>query len=104
MGLFDNVYVDQPGFDPDEVFQTKDFDPYMHRYDITKDGRLIFTSWFEDDDGKGIPPEEMDFHGVLHFYTLRRNGEWVECEAKFTDGKLVNIKSHTVPKNAEVKA
>ena len=96
MGLFDYVHVDRPGFDPSEAFQTKDFDaPYMDRYDIAKDGRLIFTEWPKG--GNAPPPKDMEFHGMLYFYTLRSNDDWVTCEAKFTDGNLVEIKQEIHP-------
>jgi hypothetical protein len=93
MGMFDYVYVDQPGFDPDRSFQTKDFDmPYMNRYDITKAGRLVFTDWPKDDDIPGKAPVDTNFHGILNFYDYRGDKEgWTEYNAKFTDGVLVNI-------------
>ena len=98
MGLFDYIHVNQPGFDPDEAFQTKDFDPYMHRYDITNDGRLTLTQWIF---GSGLgQPEEVDFHGIVHFHTLRDNDDWVECEAKFTDGRLMSIQKKVFPLEA----
>lgn len=84
MGLFDYVSVHQPGFDPKEEFQTKDFDdPYMHEYVIASDGRLK------------LEEEDLNFHGILNFYTSRGE-DWVDCHAKFTDGELVSIHVKTI--------
>ena len=84
MGLYDHVFceVDLPdGKSHQGAFQTKDFeDPYLENYTITKDGRLVKDK------------RDLNFHGFLNFYTYDdKTDEWREFNAKFTDGKLVEI-------------
>ena len=88
MGMFDYVRCDAPLPDgkptPASIFQTKDFDdPNMDIFVITDDGRLIC-------DTPRQATEALEFHGVLNFYG-GLPGEWREFNAKFTDGKLVEI-------------
>ena len=97
MGLYDNVRVDaplpgSPSLSDDEaVFQTKDFeDPCLNNYRITKDGRLMLEPWNCQDK---TPPADQHYHGNLNFYTLTDNNKYgLEYEARFTDGKLQEIK------------
>jgi hypothetical protein len=105
MGMYDDIRfeVDIPG-DPKPKhpqFQTKDFDCEMDSYVVKKDGALHLTSWDPDvKEFKEIGPR--DYHGMLRFYTLediegtgvvgRRSHTWFEYQAKFTDGKLQDIK------------
>ena len=94
MGLFDDVRCEMPlpdGYDPDRkrTFQTKDLGCDMGDYRITGDGRLIRES-------EGYFPNEKlgetDFHGWLNFYDwVSETSEWHEYNAKFTDGKCVEI-------------
>jgi hypothetical protein len=119
MGMFDYVKCERvlpDGFDGRGVeFQTKDFDCSMHTIEITADGQLIEHGWVwdgmvpreertfpdEPEDSplslvgsmkhRDLPPERLDFHGVMQFYTTAGN-VWREYSAKFTDGKLVEIK------------
>lgn len=107
MGMFD--YVKYKG----ETYQTKDFDCVMETFTITDDGRLVHdeTHWepvekkdrpYPNDDGlmgmcgsfKTVIDRanvDLNFHGVLNFYRLPDSGGWEECNAKFTDGKLVDV-------------
>jgi len=89
MGMFDEIRCeatlpDRP--EPDEAwFQTKSFpDPFMCRYTITRDGRLI------DAGGNDLEPE-----GYLVFYTSDDNSsgdrQWREYRARFVSGKLAGI-------------
>lgn len=104
MGMFDNIKCsyplpgDPPEFvrEPGHVFQTKSLDDTLSLYEITTDGQLV--------DSKGSPVEP-GFTGVINFYdgnsvggshgfSFTPNGEdaeWVEYEAKFASGKLVDI-------------
>lgn len=117
MGLFDYVRCDYPLPDgkptPRELFQTKDFpEPYMERYTITGEGRLIahrvryeevplserpypnetgFLKWAGSIKAVPIGDEDLKFHGFLYFYGFEDGGDFREFNAKFTDGKLVEI-------------
>lgn len=81
MGMFDDVKCEVPlpdGYNG-EWFQTKDFECSMlDKYVIRADGRLLRYD------------EDTNFHGILNFYDLK-NGVWHEYNAKFTDGKLIEI-------------
>lgn len=115
MGMFDYLRCEYPlpdGYTAPE-FQTKDFDCEMVTHVITADGRLMM------DRGEYVatPKEELpypdakpgtwqsicgimrrvpnmvqsDFHGWLNFYDYNEKDEWHEYNAKFTDGRLVEI-------------
>jgi len=116
MGMFDNVIPECPL--PDEAaklvreWQTKDFEwPGMDKYRITPEGRLMEEVYHVEDrseralTGQGDEFagcmsrvhegwKDMNYHGVLNFYGSTSHdwhGEWVEYDAKFTDGQLVSI-------------
>lgn len=116
MGMFDLVRCKYKLPDPevqDAEFQTKDIDccsgGTMSDYEITEDGRLIHKkyeyrererkkdgSWWDNfpcieriDDSLELI--DQNFHGYFVFYT-RANDKWYEYQAKFTDGKIVEIK------------
>jgi len=84
MGMFDDIVCKRPlpgpKQPPDESFQTKDFDCRMDHYTITAEGTLV---------KEGV---EIPFHGLLNFYTYTQDDWWFEYDAKFTDGKLVEIR------------
>jgi hypothetical protein len=87
MGVFDEVTCEYalPEWPQGEQprFQTKDLECLMQRYRITRDGRLLSV------DGR-----DEEYHGYVGFYTsLERAGghEWFAYQAKFTDGRLVDI-------------
>lgn len=107
MGMFDHIRCEYPlpGLDdPTSIdFQTKDTDEqYLHQYTITKDGRLIkdIVHYEDHSDPKAegllalggcMTPvkdgeEDTNYHGWLNFY-----GGDFEYNAKFTDGKIVEI-------------
>jgi hypothetical protein len=69
-------------------FQTKDFGRLMDHYMITRNGRL--------------PKEdsEVQFHGMLRFYTYTDDDMWFEYEAKFADGRLVEMQPVSIYKNS----
>jgi hypothetical protein len=122
MGMFDYLFIDTnmlPISDEEKIiigdepgWQTKDFDNVMTEIYITNDGELKINQWeYEDvpkeerphpnDDGiKGLfgsvrrsneSLETIPHHGYVRFYSSI-NREWYEFNAKFTDGKLVEIK------------
>ena len=122
MGMFDYLFIDKnmlPISDEEKIiigdepgWQTKDFDNVMTEIYITNDGELKINQWeyedvpkedrpFPDDDGiKGLfgsvrrsneNLETIPHHGYVNFYSSI-NREWYEFNAKFTDGKLVEIK------------
>ena len=107
MGMFDYLRCERvmpDGFDGrGQEFQTKDFDCDMVEYRITDDGRLHQPLVDGEpstrfDGGKANGWREMDFHGWLNFYTYlgvesgKPNGEWHGYLAKFTDGRMVELK------------
>ena len=122
MGMFDYVKCEAPlpdGWQPNGLLQTKDFDCEMVTHVITAEGRLMLE---QIDETQLVPkaerpyPNEPDdsllgmcgmmrtirsvhdsnFHGVMRFYGSEGpgfDGAWHEYQAKFTDGRLVNIEA-----------
>jgi len=112
MGLYDNVTVECELPGPpvtNRGFQTKDFECYSNTVTITKEGRLLYTTWHYVDAperakepgadlfalfglppvrGEPDPPRDMNFHGIFTFGNAER-----AFRAKFTDGRLVEIVS-----------
>lgn len=118
MGMYDDVVCEYILPDTKEInFQTKDFECFLDKYTITKEGRLLLeTSDFEE-----VPEEERpfynkegwetnpvsrifgslkkvnieqkdtDFHGIFNMYTMDKNDGWLEYKVKFTEGQLVSI-------------
>ena len=120
MGMFDRIKSELPFPDADaeavrntEDWQTKDLDCVMDEYTITASGRLMHDEWhYEEvpkaqrphpnDDGlMGLagslrrevdrPKVDLNFHGVLNFYAMTKDKRWIEYDAKFTDGTLVEF-------------
>jgi len=91
--MFDDITCEHPlpadPKPPGTSFQTKDFDCFMDRYTITADGYLLRN-------GESVP-----FHGMINFYTYTRDDMWFEYEAKFTDGRLVEIKALNIYHQAD---
>lgn len=92
MGMYDNLMINVdklPLSDvdkkrlADEQFQTKSFDCTLTEIYITDEGELKINRM--DEQLVTIP-----YHGWINFYT-DCEGEWFEFNAKFTDGKLVEI-------------
>lgn len=112
MGMFDDITLGDDVLLPDgyqgRSFQSKDLDCELDRYrieggvlakfccDLEKDGdprphhiwpdqlhqyhRRINERW-----------EPVAFHGWLNFYDFDQDDNWHEYNAKFTDGRLVEI-------------
>jgi len=122
MGMFDYLIIDTsmlPISDEEKIilgdkpgWQTKDFDNVMTEIYITNDGELKINQWEYEvvpkeerphPDGDGIAGlagslrrsneelETIPYHGYVNFYNSI-NREWYEFRAKFTDGKLIEIK------------
>lgn len=102
MGMFDTLLVEVPlpdGYAAAD-FQTKCFECDLDTYVIDAAGELWKRNepWWEDEEAK---PERVAFHGVLNFYDYDDKGlaplaehddaRWHEYDAKFTDGRLVEI-------------
>jgi len=91
MGMYDDITCEHVlPFEPkprSNSFQTKDFDRLMDHYTITKDGRLLKRE------------VEVPFHGMLNFYTYTHDNMWFEYEAKFTDGRLIEIRPMCIYRN-----
>ena len=110
MGMYDRVHVyksiELPEFDGDHseiTWQTKDFGRTLTDFEIRADGRLYMadptyeTSETDEDEFRPFNTEKVDekwfdieYHGIFRFYKSF-DDEWVEFEAKFTDGELVQI-------------
>lgn len=116
MGLFDYLRSEYPlpeGIPQTTVFQTKDAQeqPYMERFRITKEGRLIHERVAYEEvpqnerpypNGKGlfkmmgamrsVPLGDVDtnFHGALTFYADA--GDWFVLVALFKDGNLIDLR------------
>jgi hypothetical protein len=108
MGMFDTIIINTDLLPISEEekellsktnFQTKSLDNALFTYRITNDG---FLEYLVSSRNFGIKesfsPETdhwkriNDIHGYVSFYTSsRKNNEWFEFVAKFTDGKLVEI-------------
>lgn len=122
MGMFDYLFIDTnmlPISDEEKIiigdeseWQTKDFDNVMTEIYITNDGELKINQWEYEvvpkeerphPDGDSIAGlagslrrsneelETIPYHGYVNFYNSI-NREWYEFRAKFTDGKLIEIK------------
>jgi len=59
----------------------------MDRYRITADGCLLKER------------SEVKFHGMLNFYTYTNDDMWFEYEAKFADGRLIEIQPKSIYRN-----
>lgn len=98
MGMFDDVIVecDLPGPPvADRRFQSKDFGCHLDLLTITREGRLLITTWrlvdapkreFIKLTGEQDPPRDLNYHGMFNFYKGADR-----FNAKFTDGQLVSI-------------
>jgi len=120
MGLYDLVDVapeiSLPDYPPTakRQFQTKTFPyPILTVYKITKEGQLLEEQWkyeevpeeqrpcypFKDDSEHIIGMyrkkiegwKDTNYHGWINFYEVL-DREWFEYDAKFTDGKLEEIR------------
>jgi hypothetical protein len=115
MGMFDYVHVnleklpltdeEKKSLGANPSFQTKHFDCILTNIRITDDGELEidrFDYGFDKDsfNAFGIKgclthenerTEKIPYHGYFNFYTHNKKKEWIEFNAKFTDGKLVEI-------------
>lgn len=122
MGMFDYLFIDTNMLPVSEEekriignkpgWQTKDFDCSLTEIYITGDGFLKINRWkyievpkeerpYPNDDGiKGLMGsirrseeklETVEHHGYVNFYS-NVGDDWYEFNAKFTDGKLVEIK------------
>jgi len=119
MGMFDYVICEHrlPHREHESIasWQTKSFENSLDVYVIGKEGRIFreSTIYHPVESWNGFPTsqpadtvrEDVNYHGVVRFYSLfpenydwavdfnpDKKQEWVEYEAKFTDGALVDIK------------
>lgn len=115
MGLFDDIEVLWPLPDgyKHTMFQTKDLECCMGRYRINADGTLDKAEWEPVPEPERPYPDmpfigsvrrsgvwtKISFHGILNFYNYDKDEtpDWHEYEAKFTDGKVVEIVAVIVP-------
>ena len=105
--MFDELICEMPlpdGITRTKDFQTKSLDNVLDRYTVTEKGELWRESyqwgWAES---RKLKPERILHHGWLNFYAFvgepydpeKPKAElrvWLEYDAKFTDGKCVEIK------------
>lgn len=122
MGMFDYVIVECPieGIaDPASIeWQTKQFDcPFMDRYKITADGRLLEeVVRIEDRSDKTAEPgslasvvgmltrvhdswRDVEYHGDLHFCGFV-DRDFVDVTARFTEGQLTRMDISREPTGA----
>ena len=115
MGMFDDLTCEYPLPLPETQklsFQTKNLDCDMDQYVITAGGRLMKKVFDYEEvpaserDAAGFPvwrikegserQEDTAYHGFLNFYDYEPKDcpdlKWIEYRAKFTDGKLVDVK------------
>ena len=118
MGVYDRIEFDEdldtelPGFegDPSEiVWQTKSLqEPLLETYRVSEDGRLLKEEVeYEEVEGEereapgdlpNLPKRgkvhldwsDVEYHGIFEFHRIV-DDEYRSFEAKFTDGKLVEI-------------
>ena len=81
MGIFDTIKCEYPLPDgcTETKFQTKDLDPCLETYVLTKDGRLTLRG------------KDQEFHGDMTFYTVTKEDAWFEYKVRFTEGQLVRF-------------
>jgi hypothetical protein len=115
MGMFDYIRCDYPlpdGWQPPGLLQTKDFDCDMVCHVITADGDLVLETIeysYEVPQSERPYPDatglmkwagsicsvkscrKVQFNGWLNFYGHDAGRIWREYNAKFTDGKIVEI-------------
>lgn len=105
--MYDDVICEQPlpdGYRSGKGFQTKDFDCILATLIITADGRLLQRLSWDDEE----PQRDLNFHGTMHFYGYDKEKAgppasphnpdlWHQYEARFTDGKLVEITVYKPP-------
>lgn len=105
MGMFDYIRIEShllPISEAEQVdieledaaFQTKDLECHLNMYQITPDGSLILVNEMYDDFQYRESHKEVKYHGYLNFYS-DVFGTWYEFQAKFTDGKMVEVKRLT---------
>ena len=122
MGMFDTIichyHLPEKEHDSIRSWQTKDLECVLGTYYITAEGRLLsdeslYEEPLEIENWNGFPvvntvgpgSRDTNYHGLLRFYSLfpenhdwsddydpNLKQEWIEYEAKFTDGTLVDIK------------
>jgi len=98
MGMFDCLScrrIMPDGFDGNiHSFQTKDFSCDLANYGITDDGKLVrYRDYGSAQEDASPVAEIIEHHGYVTFYTYVSQNEWHQYRAKFTDGKLVEIKT-----------
>lgn len=109
MGMYDivKVKIELPDYSgPMDDFQTKSLSSRLDEYTINENGRLIHhtTEWVivPENEKKhefhlfNVEPtgdEDENYHGYINFYTIFELEGMIDFEAKFTDGRLVEIQN-----------
>ena len=107
MGMYDELICEMPlpdGITHTNGFQTKSLDSVLDRYTIPAEGELWCEAYQWDwGENRNHEPERILHHGWLSFHTFigepynpekpkPRLKVWLEYDAKFTDGKCVELK------------
>ena len=108
--MYDTLICEMPlpdGITHATDFQTKSMDNVLDTYTITEEGELWCKPYpWEWGESREIKPERILYHGWLNFCTFigepydpakskARLKVWLEYDAKFTDGKCVEIQSES---------
>ena len=104
MGMFDELrcHVALPDEEGEALrsaghtYQTKDLDCQLDLHEITAEGRLVRLEW-NYAEKLWHSPVDLNYHGMLNFYTLTMDKRWFEYDAKFTDGKVTEIQGGKRP-------
>ena len=105
--MYDKLTCEMPlpdGFTRTNDFYTKSLDNVLDQYTITAEGELWCEPYpWAETESTNRKPERIPYHGWISFYTgfitpydpekpKARLRVWLEYDAKFTDGKCVEIK------------
>ena len=121
MGMFDNIHCEYklPNKKHQNLeYQTKDLENFLDLYTITEEGHLIHHSRTyeavpeEKREHYGTPEWDknpilqmcgsiksiyagdidVNYEGTINFYTMGSKKEWIEYEAAFVGGSVIEIK------------
>lgn len=72
--------------------QTKSFECEMSMVHLNDDSIVIGAPYYAEDDEKEKQTVITDYHGFVTFYTSGTSHWFYEFTAKYTDGKLIEVK------------
>jgi hypothetical protein len=97
MGFYDEMRCEYPLPNPahqDLRFQTKDLEPMMDEYVITRRGRLVRkkTGWLEPRRCNVVCPIHQDLRIYTSVEVAPEEEEWVEYVFRFTEGRVTRVR------------